>query len=219
MFRVFQYQDLGELRVHIYEDSFWFVAADLVNLLGHEDTQFLTAEYVSFADKGMTAEAPDHYILTVNECGAYSLICGIRNSRSGKLLHWLVNEVIPELRKPIEPIAPAVDVSEITVAPATEKNDFSHITKALTLHYGEPKPYHFSNEYNMLNKLVLGMTAKEYRKAHDIKSNKSIRPYLTADEIKRLEMLEIVDMGLIAANLSFNERKEKLTVFMNKYAS
>ena len=118
MFRIFTYQDLGELRVHIYEDSFWFVAADLVNLLGHEDTQFLTAEYVSFADKGMTAEAPNHYILTVNECGAYSLICGIRNSRSGKLLHWLVNEVIPELRKPIEPIAPAVDVSEITAAPS-----------------------------------------------------------------------------------------------------
>ena len=219
MIRVFQYQDLGELRVHIYEDSFWFVAADLVNLLGHEDTQFLTAEYVSYADKGMTAEAPNHYILTVNECGAYSLICGIRNSRSGKLLHWLVNEVIPELRKPIEPIAPAVDVSEITAAPSAEKQDFSHITRALTLHYGEPKPYHFSNEYNMLNKLVLGMIAKEYRKAHDIKASHSIRPYLTANEIRKLEMLEIVDMGLIAANLSFTERKEKLTVFMNKYAS
>ena len=218
MFRVFQYQDLGELRVHIYEDSFWFVAADLVNLLGHEDTQFLTAEYVSFADKGMTAEAPDHYILTVNECGAYSLICGIRNSRSGKLLHWLVNEVIPELRKPIEPIAPAVDVSEITAAPSAEKQDFSHITRALTLHYGEPKPYHFSNEYNMLNKLVLGMTANEYRKTHNIPSGKSIRPYLTSDEIKRLEMLEIVDMGLLAANLSFSERKEKLNSFMHKYA-
>ena len=215
MFRVFQYQDLGELRVHIYEDSFWFVAADLVNLLGHEDTQFLTAEYVSFADKGMTAKSRDEFILTVNECGAYSLICGIRNSRSGKLLHWLVNEVIPELRKPIEPIAPAVDVSKITAAPATEKNDFSHITKALTLHYGEPKPYHFSNEYNMLNTIVLGMTAKQYRQVHGIKSNKS---YLTADEIKRLEMLEIVDMGLIAANLSFSERKEKLNSFMHKYA-
>ena len=219
MFRIFTYQDLGELRVHIYGDTFWFVAADLVNLLGREDTQFLTAEYVSFADKGMTAETPDRYILTVNECGAYSLICGIRNSRSGKLLHWLVNDVIPELRKPIEPIAPAVDVSEITAAPATEKNDFSHITKALTLHYGEPKAYHFSNEYNMLNKLVLGMTAKEYRKTHNIPSGKSIRPYLTSDEIKHLEMLEIVDMGLIAVNLSFSERKEKLTVFMNKYAS
>ena len=215
MFRIFTYQDLGELRVHIYGDTFWFVAADLVNLLGHEDTQFLTAEYVSVADKGMTAETPDRYILTVNECGAYSLICGIRNSRSGKLLHWLVNDVIPELRKPIEPIAPAVDVSEITAAPATEKNDFSHITKALTLHYGEPKAYHFSNEYNMLNTIVLGMTAKQYRQVHGIKSNKS---YLTADEIKRLEMLEIVDMGLLVANVSFSERKEKLNSFMHKYA-
>lgn len=219
MFRVFQYKDLGELRVYIFGDTFWFVAADLVNLLGHEDAGFLTAEYVSYADKGMTAEAPDNYIHTLNECGVYSLICGIRNSRSNKLLHWLVDEVIPELRKPIEPIAPAVDVSKITAAPAAEKQDFSHITKALTLHYGDPKLYHFSNEYNMLNKLVLGMTAKEYRKTHNIPSGKSIRPYLTSDEIKRLEMLEIVDMGLLAANLSFKERKEKLAVFMNKYAS
>ena len=184
MFRVFQYKDLGELRVYIFGDTFWFVAADLVNLLGHEDAGFLTAEYVSYADKGMTAEAPDNYILTINECGAYSLICGIRNSRSGKLLHWLVNDVIPELRKPITPIATAADVSEITAAPAAEKQDFSHITRALTLHYGEPKPYHFSNEYNMLNKLVLGMTAKEYRKAHDIKSSYSIRPYLTAESYR-----------------------------------
>ena len=219
MFRVFTHGSLGELLAYEFNGKLWFVAADLVNLLGHEDTQFLTAEYVSFADKGMTAEAPDHYILTVNECGAYSLICGIRNSRSNKLLHWLVDEVIPELRKPIEPIAPAVDVSEITAAPAGEKNDFSHITKAITLHYGEPKAYHFSNEYNMLNTIVLGMTAKQYRQEHGIKYGKSIRPYLTADEIKRLEMLEIVDMGLIAANLSFSERKDKLTVFMNKYAS
>ena len=71
----------------------------------------------------------------------------------------------------------------------------------------------------MLNKFVLGMTAKEYRKTHNIPSGKSIRPYLTSDEIKRLEMLEIVDMGLLAANLSFSERKEKLNSFMNKYAS
>ena len=71
----------------------------------------------------------------------------------------------------------------------------------------------------MLNKIVLGMTAKEYRRIHDIPSRKSIRPYLKARELKLLEMLEMVDMGLIAANLNFSERKEKLTALANKYAS
>ena len=33
MFRIFTYPDLGELRVYIYDDTFWFVAADLVDLL------------------------------------------------------------------------------------------------------------------------------------------------------------------------------------------
>ena len=219
MFRIFTFGDLGELRVYIYDDTFWFVAADLVDLLGHEDTQFLTAEYVSFADKGMTATVPEEFILTVNECGAYSLICGIRNSRSGKLLHWLVNDVIPELRKPTEPVVPAADVSAITAAPATEKYDFTHITNTIKQCFGEPKSYHYSNEYNMLNKIVLGMTAKEYRRIHDIPTYKSIRPYLKAQELKLLEMLEMVDMGLIAANLNFSERKEKLTALANKYAS
>ena len=219
MFRVFTYGDLGELRAYVFNDKLWFVTADIVNLLGCEDTQKLSAQYVSYSDTGITAYAPDSYIMSVNECGTYSLICGVRNDRSGKLLHWLVNEVIPELRKDITPIAPAVDVSAITTAPAAERADFSMLTRAIMLHYGDPKRYHFSNEYNMLNKLVLGMTAKEYRKAHDIKASYSIRPYLTVDEIRKLEMLEIVDMGLIAANLSFAERKEKLTVFMNKYAS
>ena len=175
MFRVFTYGDLGELRAYVFNDKLWFVTADIVNLLGCEDTQKLSAQYVSYSDTGITAYAPDSYIMSVNECGTYSLICGVRNERSGKLLHWLVDEVIPELRKDITPIAQAVDVSAITTAPAAERAE-----------------YHFSNEYNMLNKLVLGMTAKEYRKAHDIKSSYSIRPYLTADEIRKLEMLEIV---------------------------
>ena len=219
MFRVFRYCDLGELRVYVFNDKLWFVTADIVNLLGYEDTQKLSVEFVSYGDKGITAEAPSNYLHIINECGAYSLICGVRNERSGKLLHWLVDNVIPEMRKDITHIAPAVDVSEITSAPETERADFSNLTKAISIHYGEPKPYHFSNEYNMLNKLVLGMTAKEYRKAHDIPKTKSIRPYLTSDEIRLLEMIEIVDMGLLAANLSFTERKDKLATFMNKYAS
>lgn len=95
---------------------------------------------------------------------------------------------------------------------------FTHITNTIKQCFGEPKSYHYSNEYNMLNKIVIGMTAKEYRRIHDIPSRKSIRPYLKAHELKLLEMLEMVDIGLIVSNLSFNERKEKLAALANKYA-
>ena len=124
MFRVFTYRDLSTLRVYICDGKLWFVTADIVNLLGCEDTQKLSVEFVSYADKGITAEAPSNYIHIINECGAYSLICGVRNERSRAILHWLVDNVIPDLRKTAEPVVPAADVSAITAAPATEKYDF-----------------------------------------------------------------------------------------------
>ena len=52
---------------------------------------------------------------------------------------------------------------------------------------------HFSNECDMLNRIVLGMTAKQFRLANDIEKGKSIRPYLSKEQIDMLETLQKVD--------------------------
>lgn len=75
----------------------------------------------------------------------------------------------------------------------------------------EPRNYHFSNEINMINRIVLGVDAKHFKEQRGIDKNiKSIRPYLEAEEIRAIEELQRADIGLIVAGIEYEKRKEIL---------
>ena len=78
----------------------------------------------------------------------------------------------------------------------------------------QPKPYHFSNECDMINKLVTGMTAKKFREAHNIPKGESIRPYLTDEQIALMEKLQKADVGLLIAFPNYEDRKRHLEWYM-----
>lgn len=80
----------------------------------------------------------------------------------------------------------------------------------------EPKPYHYTNEINMLNRIVLGMTAKEYRDKHNIDEKTSIRPYLSEQEIKDLVELQRIDTGFVLAIPDYQERKKMLETYYHR---
>ena len=93
----------------------------------------------------------------------------------------------------------------------TAKLEFPEFTKAIMNAHEEPKHYHFSNEINMINKIVLGVTAKEFKEQKGIdKSVNSIRPYLSKEEIKAIEALQRFDIGLIEMEPEYQRRKEIL---------
>lgn len=94
--------------------------------------------------------------------------------------------------------------------------DFPLLTSNIALLHENPKPYHFSNECNLLNKLVLGMTAKQFKEENGLVGKKSIRPYLTADQIKMLDILQRVDIGLLVSVPDFEQRKRHLEWYMHK---
>ena len=78
-------------------------------------------------------------------------------------------------------------------------------------------PY-FSNECNMLNRIVLGKTAKEVREEHGLKKGTSIRPYLTNEEIEAIDQLQRVDIGLLISTPDFQQRKQYLEwYYMKKF--
>ena len=85
------------------------------------------------------------------------------------------------------------------------------LTEAIMNAHEDPRPYHYSNEADMINQIVLGMKAKQFRELNGIAKGQSIRPYLTTEQIQAVEMLQRVDIGLIEAGLEFPERREKLT--------
>jgi Rha family phage regulatory protein len=90
------------------------------------------------------------------------------------------------------------------------KADFPEFTDAIMAAHEEPRHYHFSNECNMINSIVLGVTAKQFREAHGIERGKSIRPYLTQEQISAVKALQRIDIGLIIAIPDYQQRKSIL---------
>ena len=90
------------------------------------------------------------------------------------------------------------------------REQFPKLTAHIRMLHTDPKPYHFSNECDMLNRIVLGMSAKQFREAHGIEKGQSIRPYLRDDQIAMLDLLQTVDIGLLLALPDYQQRKRQL---------
>lgn len=101
------------------------------------------------------------------------------------------------------------------------KLEFPAFTTAIMEVHNEPKYYHFSNEINMINRIVLGVDAKHFKEQNGLDKNVlSIRPYLEANQIEAIEELQRIDIGLIVAGMDFDNRKQVLTAtFARRYIS
>lgn len=98
----------------------------------------------------------------------------------------------------------------------TTRKDFPLLTENIKLLHENPKPYHFSNECDMINKLVTGMTAKKFREVHGLKKGDSIRPYLTNEQLKLMEKLQKCDVGLLVVFPDYEQRRRHLEWYMSQ---
>ena len=96
------------------------------------------------------------------------------------------------------------------------RQEFPLLTENIRLLHNNPKPYHYSNECDMLNCIVLDMTAKQFRETHGIEKGTSIRPYLEKEQIALLETLQKVDVGLLLSVPDFQQRKHYLEWYAMK---
>lgn len=90
------------------------------------------------------------------------------------------------------------------------KNDFPTLTRYIAAIYENPQPYHYSNECNMINKIVTGLSTKQFRIEHNIPKGESIRPHLTKEQIELLDYLQKVDIGLMISTPDYHQRKRHL---------
>lgn len=96
------------------------------------------------------------------------------------------------------------------------KADFPEFTDAIMEAHEEPKHYHFSNELNMINQIVTGMTAKQFKDAHGLDNVNSIRPYLSHTELEAVKSLQRIDIGLIYSMPDYYDRKKFLESQFNR---
>lgn len=76
----------------------------------------------------------------------------------------------------------------------------------------------YSIEFSLLNTVILGMSATQYRKEHNISSNEQIRNYFSEDQLDDVERLERYDAQLIISQeiYSYEERKHILQTEYNR---
>jgi Rha family phage regulatory protein len=99
----------------------------------------------------------------------------------------------------------------------TAKMEYPAFTNAVMLAHDEPKHYHFSNEIDMINRIVLGVSAKQFKEAHGIdRDTASIRPWLTPDQIKAVTDLQRADIGLLVTTPDFQRSKEYLMDYFQR---
>jgi len=98
--------------------------------------------------------------------------------------------------------------------------EYPELTEAIKSMHAEPKFFHYSNEADMFNQIILGMKSKKFRELHNIEKGESIRPYLTPFQAEAMRKMQQFDVGLVVAVPDFRERKKILAAyFMQTYFS
>ena len=92
----------------------------------------------------------------------------------------------------------------------TLRDQHPFLTDAIKDTHENPQPYHYSNEADMLNRIVIGMTAKQFREQNHLEKGEPIRPHFNPDEAALMEYLQHVDAGFVYSITDFQQRKQKL---------
>lgn len=76
------------------------------------------------------------------------------------------------------------------------------------------KPHHYSIEQELLDSLVLGMNVRKWKAMKGIKGN--VRDYFTTEQLNKLKQLQATNTALINIDMSYHERKAKLTALATR---
>ena len=76
--------------------------------------------------------------------------------------------------------------------------------------------YHFSNELDMINRIVFGTSTRKFKKEHGIEAS-TIRPNLTPEQLAFVIKLQRLDIGLLATTPDYESRKNILTAHFQRF--
>jgi Rha family phage regulatory protein len=113
-------------------------------------------------------------------------------------------------------IAKFNEMERLLTSMALARLEFPALTDNIKQSHEEPKHYHYSNELNMLNKIVLGVSTKDFRKQNNIPDGESIRKYLTAEQLNDILELQRIDTGFVLAIPDYQDRKKMLESYYHR---
>jgi Rha family phage regulatory protein len=85
------------------------------------------------------------------------------------------------------------------------KEGYKIMTDAIKNYFINPQYYDYSNEADMINKIVLGMSAKQFR---ELNNTENIRDNIVQEKLNNLNKAQILNSQLIISGMGRQERKE-----------
>lgn len=138
------------------------------------------------------------------------------NKEQATFLITLMRNTRPVVAFKKELVKQFYEMEQFIATVVSTRHDYPLLTEAVKMAHDEPKPYHFANEADMLNRLITGYSAKEFRAKHGVAKGESIRPHLTPEQIALMEILQKVDTGLLIAVPDYQQRKRYLEWYIGK---
>ncbi|MEC2943406.1 phage antirepressor [Bacillus cereus] len=100
--QVFSNEEFGQVRTVVQSEDVWFVAKDVADVLGYNNTSKAIQMHV---DEDEKADLPiwdgrqNRNQKVINESGLYSLILSSKLPSAKKFKKWVTSEVLPSIRK------------------------------------------------------------------------------------------------------------------------
>ena len=85
--------------------------------------------------------------------------------------------------------------------------EFPLLFETLCFMYGKPNPRRFADECDLIYRVAIGTTAKQYRIAHGIQRGENIRKYLTNEQVELIDLIALNDVGLLLSCPHYIQRK------------
>lgn len=181
----------------IFEKNHQHVLRDIANLIGETSglsVNFGLSNFGLSSYKNAQNKIQPEYLLTRD--GFVMLAMGYTGKKAMQFKEAYINRF-----NEMEQYLKALNAARL---------EFPELTQAILEVHENPMHYHFSNEMDMINRIVLGMTAKEFKRQRGLGDVSSIRPYLSAEQIGYIALLQKADIGLVLTEPNFQKRKRTL---------
>jgi Rha family phage regulatory protein len=108
------------------------------------------------------------------------------------------------------------DMEQALQARQLARMECRQLTDAIKSAHDPVKPYHFSNEMNMLLQIVTGKNAKQLKEERGLPEDATVRDYLKTNEISLLASLQPVAAFLNVTTPDYQERKRLLSEYASR---
>lgn len=98
------------------------------------------------------------------------------------------------------------DMSNLISTRLISKDGYKEMAKAIGKHIGDI-PRKYSTEANLINEIVLGMSAANFKKLNDIDETSLTRDNMAVEKLEQLDKAQRLNAQLITAGMSFTDRE------------